>query len=166
MIEQETASIIKYVLDNSGNPAPYYYSVPQNFIVPAAYFPIPEITTRGETFRTFACEFAWFIKFFHNTTQEAYQRAYAALSAIKAARDLIPLIKQDGTLEGSGLWMRNPEVNQVDDGAVQLILRWISRRPYNDLKYLKMMKWYTNDDWLKSPQYQQPKLPDDIAEQI
>ena len=36
MLEQDMASIIKFVLENAENPAPYYWNVPENFMVPAA----------------------------------------------------------------------------------------------------------------------------------
>ena len=47
MLEQEMASIIKFVLDRAGGPSPYYWNVPRHFCVPAAYFPTPEIDTGG-----------------------------------------------------------------------------------------------------------------------
>ena len=53
MLEQEMASIMKYVIDRAGKPAPYYWEVPAHFVVPSAYFPMPEIDTGGETFLTY-----------------------------------------------------------------------------------------------------------------
>ena len=53
MLEQEMASIIKYVLDRAGGPSPYYWNVPRHFSIPAAYFPTPELDTGGETFLTY-----------------------------------------------------------------------------------------------------------------
>ena len=57
MIEQELASIIKFVLDATDDPAPYYHNIPEDFFVPAVYFPTPEITTGGETFLTYRMEY-------------------------------------------------------------------------------------------------------------
>lgn len=164
MIEQETASIIKYVLDSADNPAPYYHNVPESFVFPATYFPVPEILTRGETLRTYACEFDWYIKFFHKTTQEAYQLAYRAMTEIVANRRLVPLIKLDGSLEKTGLRIIDPSVKAVDDGAAQLYVRWTSRRPYNDPEYIKMVIYHTNEDWLKERRYQEPQLPAGFGE--
>ena len=71
MLEQEMASIIKFVLDNAQGPSPYYWNVPQHFCVPAAYFPTPEIDTGGETFLTYYMDYIWYIKLFHKTGQGA-----------------------------------------------------------------------------------------------
>ena len=131
MLEQETASIIKFVLDHSNNPYPYYYRVPQSFRFPAAYFPVPMLTSRGETFLTYAAEYTWFIKFFGNPAEDAYERAFLTLTAIKEMRNLIPLIGADGEPSGGGIRIKDPSFNMVDDGAVQLKLEWDSRRLYH-----------------------------------
>ena len=133
MLEQEMASIIKYVLDKAGGPSPYYWNVPQNFSVPAAYFPTPEIDTGGETFLTYYMDYVWFIKLFHKTGQGAYSLGHAVMTAIRAARNLIPLIAEDGS-EVAGSWVRinDPQLKVLDDGAAQLTISWRSRRPYSD----------------------------------
>lgn len=144
LLEQELASIIKFVLDNSENPAPYYYAVPEGFVVPAVYFPTPEISSRGETFSTYALEYAWFIKFFHSTTQDAYTLALNALTAIKANRNLIPLINADGEKTDEAIRLKDPGLSVVDNGAVQLKVEWASRRPYNAEEAIKMQAFGAN----------------------
>lgn len=133
MIEQEMASIIKFVLDCAGNPAPYYWNLPQDFTIPAIYFPTPELDTGGETFLTYNIDYVWYIKLFNNTEQGAYALGNAVVTAIREARNLIPLIDQDGS-EISGEWVRvnDPQLKVVDDGAAQLAISWRSRRPYRD----------------------------------
>ena len=153
MLEQEIASIIKFTLDGAGNPSPYYYNVPEDFTVPAAYFPSPEISTRGETFRTYAMEYAWYIKFFHKTNAEAHELALAVLTAIKQARNLVPLIGASGNPTGRKLRLDDPEISyttrgqSVDEsGAAILKLYWTSRRPYTDAEVLKMQEYHI-EDW-------------------
>lgn len=134
MIEQEMASIIKFALDNAGGPAPYYWNVPKHFTVPAAYFPPPEIETGGETFLTYNVDYAWYIKYFHKTTQGAYSLGYAVAQAIRAARNLVPLIAPDGSvIERSWVRVNDPQLKVLDDGAAQLTVTWRSRRPYSDV---------------------------------
>ena len=99
VLEQEAASIIHFVLDNAGKPSPYYWNVPQHFTVPAAYFPTPEVDTGGETFLTYYMDYVWYIKLFHKTEQEAYALGYSVIKALKAARNLIPLVAEDGSKE-------------------------------------------------------------------
>ena len=47
MLEQDLASIMSFLTIHSGNPAPYYKNVPEQFRVPAVYFPRPEIGSSG-----------------------------------------------------------------------------------------------------------------------
>ena len=134
MIEQEMASIIKFVLDSAGGPAPYYWNIPQHFSVPAAYFPPPEIVTGGETFLTYSVDYSWYIKIFHKTAQGAYVLGNAVAQALRAARNRVPLIEPDGS-ERRGEWVRvnDPQLKLLDDGAAQLTVTWRSRRPYSDV---------------------------------
>ncbi len=132
-LEQEIASIMKFVLDRAGKPAPYYWEVPAHFAVPSAYFPMPEIDTGGETFLTYNMDYAWYIKIFHRTKEGAYSLGLAVITAIKAARNLVPLIATDGSeIEGSWVRLDDPKLKILDDGAAQITLNWRSRRPYNN----------------------------------
>ncbi len=130
MLEQEIASIIKFVLDKTDNPAPYYYNVPQSFHVPAAYFPLPEIDTAGDTLNSFGAEYSWYINFFDITTQKAFERGNVALNAIKQNRNLIPLIDMDGTELKRGVRVKDPSLKGTADGVAQLTIHFVSRRPY------------------------------------
>lgn len=132
-LEQEIASIMKYVIDRAGKPAPYYWEVPAHFAVPSAYFPMPEIDTGGETFLTYYMDYAWYINIFHRTKEGAYALGLAVITAIRAARNLVPLIAEDGSeIEGSWVRLNDPKLKILDDGAAQLAITWRSRRPYNN----------------------------------
>lgn len=141
MLEQEIASIIKFVLEAAGNPTPYYWNVPESFVTPAAYFPTPEIVSDGETFLTYRLEYALYVKFFNRTTEEAYPLALATVAAIRGARNLIPLIDTDGEKTGSGIRLKDPTLKPLDDGAVQVGLEWVSRRLYNYEEVAKMQTY-------------------------
>ena len=131
MLEQEIASAIKFILENSGNPNPYYYSVPQDFLVPAAYFPQPEIISGGDTLLSYALTYTWFVKFFHKDTPSAFELGRAVLEALQRKKNLIPLIKDESEYIGHGFRMKDPSLRTVADGAVQLTLTWDSPRPYD-----------------------------------
>ena len=154
-LEQEVASIIKFVLDASGNPKPYYWNVPRSFVVPSAFFPTPEIDTGGETFLTYYMDYVWYIKFFGNTSRAAYNLGLKALTALKGKRHLVPLLKPDGTREGGGLRLNKPALRTLDDGAAQLTVSWRSRRPY-DYEDVLLMQTYDLSMWAK--EYQQPAI--------
>ncbi len=130
-LEQEVASIISFVLDVAGKPRPYYREVPEKFRFPAMYFPTPEITTRGETFRTYASGYAWYINIFAETTEQAHELGLAALTKLKRARNLVPLIDEAGKPTGEKLRLDDPKLRKIDSGVVQLTIEWTSRRPYD-----------------------------------
>lgn len=132
-LEQEVASIVKFILDRAGGPAPYYWNVPSNFVIPAVYFPPPEIETGGETFLTYNMDYVWYVKLFDKTKQDAYAMGLNVLAAIKAERNLVPMISEDGsTIPQSWVRINDPTLKVLDDGAAQLTVRWRSRRPYSD----------------------------------
>lgn len=142
MIEQELASIIKFVLEAAGSPNPYYWAVPANFVRPAIFFPTPEIDSGGETFRTYRLEYTWFLKVFHNTTGEAHKMALQVYEAIKKARNLVHLIDEDGKRLTKGIRLGEPSLKPVDIGVVQLMIRFTSRRPYTVPDSQLMQVWF------------------------
>ena len=141
-LEQEIASVIRFVLDSVPGITPYYWSIPEGFIVPSVFFPQPELTPLGDTFASYAVEYDWYIQFFASTDEDAYASAAAALNALCAARLLVPLIDETGAAVGGGLRLKDPGgVKKVDTGVVQLALTWDSRRPYNVANYQKVMNY-------------------------
>lgn len=150
MLEQEAASIMKFVIENAENPYPYYWNVPQNFMIPAVYFPIPEMLTGGETFLTYYIDFSWYIDFFHKTAQQTYGLGHKVLTAIKEQKNLIPLITEDGNLiENNWIRVDDPSVEVIENGTVQLKITWRSRRPYKQNEAQKA-KLFHMDMFLQS----------------
>lgn len=152
MIEQELASIMSYISEKAQAPSPYYYKVPRNFVIPAVYYPVPEIVTGGETFSTYGVDYTWYIKFFHKSEHEAYSIGLLALTAIREERNLIPLIDENGS-KINGCWLRvnDPKLKGLDDGTAQLTIRWKSRRPYKDTqKMAQRSQLFYLDVFMKS----------------
>lgn len=149
-LEQEVASIIAFVLAAAGNPRPYYYDVPEEFNFPAMYFPTPEIKTRGETFRTYASGYVWYINVMAETTEKAHELGLAALTKLKQARNLVPLINESGEPTGKKLRLDDPQLHKIDSGVVQLTIEWTSRRPYDAAEPAKMqapkLNFYSKED--------------------
>lgn len=131
MIEQEMASIIRFVLDAAENPSPYYWRMPQSFRIPSMYFPPPEITSAGDTFTTYALTYAWYIKAFGYSDGAAYELARKAMEKIRRYRNLIPLIGEDGE-EDAEHYVRvdDPSVRMADTGVCTLSITFVSRRDY------------------------------------
>ena len=145
VLEQEIASIIKFLLASTGRPSPYYYKVPQSFAVPAAFFPQAEIETGGETLITYNMDYTLYVKFFARTTEDAYRLGLMAVTAIRGKRNLIPLIEEDGEdIPGKGIRVNDPDLKMLDDGAAQVKVSWRSRRPYDDEVPMKMVTYDLN----------------------
>lgn len=141
VLEQEIASVIRFVTDALPTLTPYYQRLPEGFLVPAVYFPPPVMTSRGDTLKTYALEYDWHITFFASTDGDAQAHARNALNAICAARRLIPLIDESGGKTGKGVRLKDPSLDRADENAYQIELRWDSAYPYNVRASQKMMTY-------------------------
>ena len=56
-LEQEIASVIRFILDSLPGITPYYWDIPEGFVVPSVFFPQPELTPLGDTFASYAVEY-------------------------------------------------------------------------------------------------------------
>lgn len=141
------ASIAWFVIEQAGNPAPYYWKVPESFIVPAVYFSRPEIETGGETFLTYHEMYTWHIQVYDHSEQGAWQKAYDVVKRIRGARNLIPLRDEDGKIiEGEWVRINDPSMIGLDENMAQITIKWRSRQPYDDtLAYkpeVEVFKWF------------------------
>lgn len=143
-IEQEVASIIAFALQYSEGVNPYYWNIKEDFQFPAMFFPTPQITTHGDTFRSYASEYAWYISVFAETTEEAHSIGLEVLTRIKRARNYVPLMDENGALTGEMLRLNDPKLQNANPGVVQLTIGWTSRRPYDRIDPLKMQRFKLN----------------------
>lgn len=147
MLEQEMASIIKFILDSTAGPSPYYWKVPESFRVPAVYFPVPEIVSGADTLLTYSLDYAWYILFFAKNDNGAYALGSQALEAIRKKRNLIPLIDASGDdISGEYVRVNDPDARRLDGGVCQLSVTWRSRRPY-DAEEAESMQGYEIIGW-------------------
>ena len=128
MIEKEYAGIIRTVLELTGNPAAYYHNIPENFIVPSVFFPVPEIETVPDTLDSYGAEYTVFAMFFGSTTENAYELGLPVYNGINAARKLVPLYENDGRYTGESLRIKEISFRKADECACQMQISWISRR--------------------------------------
>lgn len=133
-MEQELASIAKYIITTIGNSVhPYYRNLPENFRYPAVYFPVPDITTDSDTFSTYRSDYVWCVTFFHNSKQEAYELALTALTAIKRDRNLVPLLASTGAQVGKRLLRLNdPSLRCTSENSAMLVISLAVRKNYKD----------------------------------
>ncbi|HWR07102.1 hypothetical protein [Sporomusa sp.] len=142
MLQDEIGSIMKSC--HTLNPVKIYPErIPQNMSIPSMYFPVPLVSSSGDTFSTYRNSYQLFIKVFACTTQEAHNKAHIIAEGIRKARCVIPVISQAGP--PTGLYMRlssDIQTKELDDGVAQITLKWDSRYPYDREVYQKMGALY------------------------
>lgn len=153
MLERDTASIIKFVLDQAGNPSPYYWKIPRSFMVPSVYFPTPEIITGTDTLTTYSMEYVFGIMFFHKTSEKAYWLALQVLTAIRARRNMLAVVDTSGNETKEILRVDDPKLKMPDNGAAQLEITWTSRRPYGTETATKTQTYHIGQ-WDKPQLYE------------
>lgn len=145
MIEREVASVIRFILDNAGEINPYYNSVPENFLVPAVFFPPPEVNDRADTLYSYGATYLWPITFHASTSEEAYAVALSVFHAIKRARSRVPYIHDDGSLDERGMKLDSASVKPVDECVAQLLITFTARKGLTDDEIKKKMTgWVAN----------------------
>lgn len=142
-MEQELASISEYILDIECI-KPYYYKVPDNFVKPSIYFPVPEFSTSLDSTDNYRVKYMWLIKVFGRTTEEAYKYANKFAIEIIKNRCRIPLLNLDGSKQGKYVDVYKPEIAQADSRVYTLQIDWDSIRPYNYDEVIKMQKHFEN----------------------
>ena len=144
-MDQEIASAAKFILTAVGvGIHPYYWEMKQDFYVPAVYFPTPEVETAGDSVDAYRMSFTWYVKMFATTDDEAHGMAFAAMVAIREARNYIPLYDKEGLAVGKKFRIRDPQIKSVERGVWQLMLRWDSPRPFpTDQNTKKTMVFHT-----------------------
>ena len=135
-MEQEVGSTANFILKAVGNGVhPYYRNLPESFHYPAIYFPVPEVTTKADTFDNYRSDYSLYVTFFHSSKQEAYELALTALTAIKQKRNLVPLLDSSGQQIGKrSLRLDDPEIRCTAENTAVLVIRFTTRKPYVDVR--------------------------------
>lgn len=161
MYEQEIASIIRFLLTAAGNPQPYYWTVPEGFTVPSMYFPVPEMSSGPDTLSTYSLSYAWYVKCFGKDDATAQAMAAQAVEAVRKARNLIPLIDEDGNETSYGLRIDDPSMSRIDDGTYQISITYTVRRSYTEQEAEQVQNFFVKmHNSESSGTYQQVYYPD------
>lgn len=134
------------------NPVKIYPErIPQNMAIPSMYFPVPIVVSSGDTFSSYRNSYQLFIKVFADTTQIAHGKAYLIGEGICRDRFIIPTVCQTGAPTGEYMRLNSDiQIKALDEGVVQLSLKWDSRYPYDREVYQKMGRFFLElvvKDW-------------------
>ena len=138
MLQDEIGSIMKYC--HNLNPVKIYPDlIPQHMTIPSMYFPVPIVVSSGDTFSSYRNSYQLFIKVFADTTQQAHEKAHIIAEGIRQNRCIIPAIAHNGVSTGESLRLSTEiQTKALDEGVVQLSLKWDSRYSYDREVYEKM----------------------------
>jgi len=131
IMNQETASIIRFILDAVGDARPYYRPAPEGYGLPSVYFPAPEVLGAGCTLSSYELAYVWKIEFSGADVQAAYEMAVSALEEIQRRRGRIPLLDIEGNGSGDCLSVNDPEIVRLENSA-RLVVSWSSYHNYAD----------------------------------
>ena len=133
MLEQEVASIMRYVLAKSGLTDYYTDILPETFAFPSVYFPAPELDSEYDTLSTYSVHYRMPVRFFASDNQTAYKLALTVANHLFSERNRIPIINQDGTDSEKYFRVKRSEVTSIDTGVFGFNIEWDSVRTFDDI---------------------------------
>lgn len=133
---QEMASIARAITSLLDDYNVFYNQVPEGYSSPALYFPVPTVEVESDSLSSFKYHYSWYIKVFHKTTQAVWEAASLIQSFFKEHRNLVPIVKEDGSYTDKYLKTFDVKVTEVDANTMQVYVRWDSHRGYDDGEHI------------------------------
>lgn len=151
MLEQEMASIAKFILSTANMAKPYYNRIQEGFVIPSIFFPPAEIESSAFSLSSHEITYAWVVKFFGYNTENANSMAIQAMYEIVRNRCIIPLYDLAGNLTGVKIHIKYPEAKIIEEGVAQLYIQWsVVRSNIEDVRpkacNYEIVGWNTPDD--------------------
>lgn len=121
ILGQVLASAVKYVQENCEEELNFYFDeIPENFLVPALYFPVPQVTSKKVTLASYASTLFFEVWFLAKDEWKAYSYARNVQEYLLQAGCVLPVVEKDGTLADWFLRVTEPEVQKIDQRTIQL----------------------------------------------
>lgn len=109
----------------------YTEEVPQNFVVPSIFVPIPSIFNGNDTNMTFNKTFSLSVKLFHESSSKAFSEAERITNAVSSGRDLIPIVDVTGNKTSQFIRVNRIEARESDGGVAIIVVNWNSNYFYD-----------------------------------
>ncbi len=118
---QSLASAVSYIQNHSSIEAlPYFDEIPEAFVVPSIYFPVPRVICKKVTLASFCFTVMVNCQFMAVDQWEAYQYAADVRDHLLVDHCAIPILKKDGLPEGNYMRITEPEIRKIDNRSIQL----------------------------------------------
>lgn len=115
------ASAVSYIQAHSSIAAPPYFDeIPEAFVVPSIYFPVPRVRCKKVTLASYCFTVMVNCQFMAVDEWEAYQYAVEVQNDFVLDHCAIPILNKDGQPEGSYVRITEPEIRNIDQRMVQL----------------------------------------------
>lgn len=138
MVKDKYLTSIAKFLHKSGSKVvslnPIFHQMPEQLKLPAIYFPNPLVNSFNDTLSSFLLVYSWYVKIMANSTEEAYEVAAQIQMDLCSNRFYVPVLKEDGTVDGNKrIRIKSPEIKQLDNAVYQIALTWEERNHYADI---------------------------------
>lgn len=141
-LEQNLASAIRYIQDNTAEGTEYYFGeIPEDYKVPSIYFQLPYTTGSKATLRSYRTRMTLNIWFMDAGTWNAQRRASDMMENIMLDDCVFPIVEKDGEKRETGLRVVEPETRKIENGIVQLAFSFDSYF-YPEKDTQKIQKFY------------------------
>lgn len=123
-LEQAFASIIRYVQDHAtAGDKLYFDELPESFVVPSIYFPVPVTESSKATFDTWLTEIYVDVWFMGATDWAASNEACKIRDALLSDECCIDIYEVNGNTSGKKMRLTPPRTSKISERCMKLTVR-------------------------------------------
>ncbi len=134
MMEQDYASIMRFMLNAWGKEDYYFQEMPEDFVLPSVYFPMPQLMIENNTVSSFKRRYSAYIKIFGEDSKSAQNESYSIASkivtAIAKGKNNIPILDIEGENTNSWVKIRKLNLKKIDNNTHQIKITWDTHDEY------------------------------------
>jgi len=150
-VYEELGSIVRFFYENHNKKDQlskdtiYYEEVPKGFKEPSIYFPTPLMSSNNYTTHSFQNSYTWLVKLFDKTTTEAQESAMKLVNILANNRYFIQVFNADNTITNRYVKIDSVDMRKLDEGVMQIELRFNLAYFFNTPDYIKFVKFNINE---------------------
>lgn len=142
MFENEFFGIVKFIADSLDNIQIYLHNIPEGFVRPSVFFPVPDIKRLSDTLDSYASLYTMYVSFFHNSAEEAFTLGCTVFHRLSVTKN-IDSVDSSGRKTGL-VHIENVQLYKADEYAYQLKINWVSRCSYSGDSGSLIKNFYLN----------------------
>lgn len=123
-MDQYESSIARVCLELSGIGYFYEDNVPENFMVPSLYFPVPAVYPSASALGSYQSSYSIYANVFAVNKREAGELAEKIVQGIMLKKCRIPVFEENGADSGEVIKLNPPSFKVIDEGMAQVTLTY------------------------------------------